>query len=165
MLMMDFNDQRRDEEKPKESGNSGQLDKILSSKSSRSISLAEVEKLQQLLNDNNEWRFGMADYEFEEYPERKTKSLFEVKNGECPILWVRVDPEYEYIREVKVRQTMENWLFQLLQEKDPMGQIEACKALSNYNDEGVYEILVAVAKNEKFFFKVRKQALRSLEKI
>jgi len=37
--------------------------------------------------------------------------------------------------------------------------------LRNYNDEDVYEILMAVAKNEKLFFKVRKQALRSLEKI
>lgn len=87
------------------------------------ISTAEVEKLVQLDNDNNEWRFGMTDYEFEEYPqaERKTKSLFEVKNIECPILWIRVDPEIEYIRKVKIHQAPDNWLFQLLQEKDHMG--------------------------------------------
>ena len=107
----------------------------------------------------------MTDYELEEYPERKTKSLFEVKNIECPILWIRVDPEIEYIRKVKVHQAPDNWLFQLLREKDHMGQIEACKALKNYHDEDVYEVLKAVAKNEKFFFKVRKQALRSLEAI
>jgi len=75
MLMMDFNDQGRDEEKPKENGNPGQVDKILSSKNHKNISerdiisIAEVERRWQLLKDNNEWRFGMADDEWEEYPE------------------------------------------------------------------------------------------------
>jgi len=98
----------------------------------------------------------MTDYEYEEFPERGTKSLFEVKNIDCPILWIRVDPDFEYIRKVKVNQTKENWLFQLLQERDHIAQIEACKALRKYHEEFVYEILIAVAKNEKFFFKVRK---------
>ena len=75
MLMMDFNDQGRDEEKPKESGNPGQMDKMPNSKNPRNISerdiisMAEVERRWQLLKDNNEWRFGMADDEWEEYPE------------------------------------------------------------------------------------------------
>ena len=46
-----------------------------------------------------------------------------------------------------------------------MSQIEACKELKNYNDVLVYEILESVAKNPKFFYKVRKHALRSLEAI
>ena len=103
------------------------------------------------------------DYEYEEYPERGTRSLFEVKNIDCPILWIRIDPEVEYIRKVKVHQGKDNWLFQLLQDRDYISQIEACYELRNYNDEFVYEILKSVAKNEKYFIKVRKQALRSLE--
>lgn len=71
----------------------------------------------------------------------------------------------EYIRKAKVNQAKENWLFQLLQEKDYQAKIEACKALSNYHEEFVYEILKSVAKNEQLFIKVRKQALKSLEKI
>lgn len=70
------------------------------------------------MNDQNHWRFGLNEYELEEYPERGTKSLFEVKNIDSPILWVRIDPEMEYIRKAKVNQGKENWLFQLLQEKD-----------------------------------------------
>lgn len=124
-----------------------------------------AEQLHQMMNDTNQWRFGMTDYEFEEYPERGTKSLFEVKNIDCPILWIRVDPDVEYIRKVKVNQSKENWLFQLLQERDNIAQIEACKALRHYHEEFVYEILKAVAKNETFFFKVRKQALESLQEI
>jgi hypothetical protein len=53
----------------------------------------------------------MMDYEYEEYPERGTRSLFEVKNIDCPILWIRIDPEVEYIRKVKVHQGKDNWLF------------------------------------------------------
>lgn len=107
----------------------------------------------------------MTDDEYEEYPERGTRSLFELKNIDCPILWIRVDPEIETIRRVKINQAKNNWLFQLLQERDYIGQIEACKELRNYNDEFVYEILKSVVKNEKYFFKVRKHALRSLQAI
>jgi len=123
------------------------------------------EQLHQMLNDNNQWRFELTDYEIEEFPKRGIKRLFEVKNIESPILWIRIDPDFEYIRSVKVHQERDNWLFQLLKEKDHISQIEACKELQNYNEEFVYEILEAVAKNPKFFFKVRKHALRSLDVI
>jgi hypothetical protein len=55
-----------------------------------------------MLNESNQWRFGMTNYELEEYPERGTKTLFDVKNLDCPILWVRVDPDMECLRRVKV---------------------------------------------------------------
>ena len=121
-----------------------------------------------MLNDNIQWRFELTDYEIEEFPQpqqRGIKRLFEVKNIESPILWIRIDPDFEYIRSVKVHQDRDNWLFQLLKEKDHISQIEACKELRNYNEEFVYETLEAVAKNPKFFYKVRKHALRSLEKL
>jgi hypothetical protein len=44
----------------------------------------------------------MFDYEFKEYPERGTKSLFQRKNTDSPILWIRIDPDCEYIRRVKI---------------------------------------------------------------
>lgn len=43
--------------------------------------------------------------------------------------------------------------------------MEACKELASHNSKDVYEVLKAVAKNEYFFIKVRKHALRALEKI
>ena len=53
------------------------------------------------MNDNNQWRFDMSDHEYEEYDNiYETKNLF-LKN-DCPILWIRVDPELETIRRVKV---------------------------------------------------------------
>ena len=125
---------------------------------------SDDEQLHQMLNDNKK-RFELTDYEIEEFPKREIKRLFEVKNKESSILWIRIDPDFEYIRSVKVHQERDNWLFQLLKGEDHISQIEACKELCNYNEEFVYEILEAVAKNPKFFFKVRKHALRSLEVI
>ncbi len=51
--------------------------------------------------DNSNWKFGMNDFELEEYP-HETKQLFEVKNLESPVLWIRVDPDMEFIRKVEV---------------------------------------------------------------
>lgn len=56
-----------------------------------------------MLNDDNQWRFELTEYEIEEFPKRGIKRLFEVKNIESPILWIRIDPDFEYIRSVKVQ--------------------------------------------------------------
>jgi hypothetical protein len=52
----------------------------------------------------------MNEYELEEYP-IVTKNIFEVKYLESSVLWIRVDPDMEYIRQVKVKQEQNNWLF------------------------------------------------------
>ena len=62
------------------------------------------------LIDNNQWKFGLNDLELEDYP-LETKNIFEVKNLESSVLWIRVDPDMEYIRKVQVKQEHNNWLF------------------------------------------------------
>lgn len=108
----------------------------------------------------------MQDYENEDFPESSTKlkALFDVKNLQDPVLWIRVDPEVEFIRKTKIYQKKDNWLYQLLLDKDNMSKIEACKELAAYQDEDVSTILKSFVKAEQYFFKVRKHALRTLEK-
>jgi hypothetical protein len=53
--------------------------------------------------DNSVWKFGMNDFELEDFA-IGTKNLFDVKNLESPILWIRVDPDMEFIRKVKILQ-------------------------------------------------------------
>ncbi len=60
--------------------------------------------------DSGQWKFGLNDLELEDYP-IETKNIFEVKNLESSVLWIRVDPDMEYIRKVRVRQEHNNWLF------------------------------------------------------
>ena len=98
----------------------------------------------------------MNEFELEDFPQ-DTKNIFQNRElDNNPVLWIRVDPDMEYIRKVTVvQEKRNNWLFQLLREKDIIGQIEAVKALKNYNESTVYEILKTVARNENYFFKVR----------
>ena len=108
----------------------------------------------------------MNEFELEDFP-TETKNIFQgnvLDNN--PVLWIRVDPDMEYIRKVKViQEKRNNWLFQLLRENDIVGQIEAVQQLHKYKEELVYMILRAVSSNENFFFKVRKQVLKALHKM
>lgn len=75
---------------------------------------------QHHLIDTSSWKFGLNDFELSDYP-LDTKKYFDVKTLESPVLWIRVDPDMEFIRKVKVVQEQNNWLFQLIQEKDIIG--------------------------------------------
>ena len=112
------------------------------------------------------WKFEMNEFELEDFPQ-ETKNIFQGKElDNNPVLWIRVDPDMEYIRKVKVvQEKRNNWLFQLLRENDIVGQIEAVKQLHKYKEEMVYEILKTVSRNENYFLKVRKQVLKALHKM
>ena len=102
--------------------------------------------------------------EEEDYP-LETKSIFENLDSN-PVLWIRVDPDFEFIRLVKVNQERRNnWLYQLLRDKDIVGQIEAARRLAAYNEQFVYDFLKTVTKSQGFFYKIRKECLRTLQKI
>jgi hypothetical protein len=88
-----------------------------SAKQSNASIRIKAEKYLQQYKDNSQWRFGLFfDYKYKDYPERGTRSLYEKKNSDCPILWFQIDPDGEYIRKIKVLQDNENWLYQLLQD-------------------------------------------------
>ena len=110
-------------------------------------------------------KFEMNEFELEDFPP-ETKNIFRKGLDHNPVLWIRVDPDMEYIRKVKVVQKeRNNWLFQLLREQDIVGQIEAVRQLHKYNEDLVYEILKTVSRNENYFFKVRKEVLKTMHKM
>jgi len=52
----------------------------------------------------------MSEFELEDYP-LETKNIFQDLDN-SPVLWIRVDPDMEFIRKVKVQQdNRNNWLF------------------------------------------------------
>lgn len=67
--------------------------------------------------------------------------IFNLRNLECPLLWVRMDPELDWIRKVTIEQPENNWHYQLIKEKDIVGQYEAIQALKNFNTESAYDAL------------------------
>ena len=52
--------------------------------------------------DSLSWKFGLNDFELSEYP-YGTKALFDVKTLDNPVLWIRLDPDMEFIRHVTVK--------------------------------------------------------------
>ena len=62
----------------------------------------------------------MNEFELEDYP-LETKNIFNNLDSN-PVLWIRVDPDMEFIRKVKILQEKRNnWLFYLLREQDIIG--------------------------------------------
>jgi hypothetical protein len=62
--------------------------------------------------NNDVWKFEMNEFELEDFP-LETKNIFTTRELENnPVLWIRVDPDMEYIRKVKVLQDKKiHWLF------------------------------------------------------
>lgn len=93
-----------------------------SSKMSNQASMGRDKQAEQLVLNSDVWKFEMNEFELEEFPQ-ETKNIFlgrELDNN--PVLWIRVDPDMEYVRQVKVvQQKRNNWLFQLLRENDIIG--------------------------------------------
>lgn len=55
-------------------------------------------------------QFTMNEFELEDYP-LETKNIFNNLDSN-PVLWIRVDPDMEFIRKVKILQEKRNnWLF------------------------------------------------------
>lgn len=88
--------------------------------------------------------------------------IFKLKNIECSLLWIRIDPELELIRNIVVEQDEDNWHYQLLKEKDIIGQYEAVHALKKFNTETAYEAIKHVIKNNEYFYKIREEALNAI---
>ena len=84
--------------------------------------ITRQQQAQQMILCPDTWKFEMNEFELEDFP-TETKNIFQgnvLDNN--PVLWIRVDPDMEYIRKVKViQEKRNNWLFQLLRENDIVG--------------------------------------------
>ena len=126
---------------------------------------AATNQAAQMMLNQDVQKFEMNEFELEDFP-HETKNIFRKELDNNPVLWIRVDPDMEYIRKVKVVQKKRNnWLFQLLREQDIVGQIEAVRQLHKFNEDLVYEILKTVSRNENYFYKVRKEVLKTMHKM
>jgi hypothetical protein len=99
-----------------------------------------------LAADSNVWKFAASSSKHEEYI--ANKNIFDVKTLECPVLWIRVDPDFKYIRKVVFPQFEENLHYQLLKEKDIIGQYEAIKSLAKIPNELSYNALKSVSQSD-----------------
>lgn len=83
-------------------------------------------------------------------------------NSDQPLLWLRADPEREYLADVKVHQAGVMWVAQLERERDVGAQLEAIAALSKRPSFASLDAFVACMSNEKVFWRVRAEAATAL---
>lgn len=55
---------------------------------------------------------------------KTSPSVVHLDRGDTPILHIRIDPDYFWLREVVFRQLDYMWCYQLQVERDPAAQIE-----------------------------------------
>jgi transcription initiation factor TFIID subunit 2 len=84
---------------------------------------------------------------------------------EVPVLWLRVDPELQWLRQLSTEQPDTVWHSMLKYERDAVAQIEAIKALEAFPSSTSRDLLRETLLNTQFFYRVRIQAARSLSKL
>ena len=51
---------------------------------------------------------------------------------ESPLLWLRADPEMEYLENIQIHQPVQMWISQLEKEKDFVAQLKAIATLCSF---------------------------------
>ncbi|XP_043715873.1 transcription initiation factor TFIID subunit 2 isoform X2 [Telopea speciosissima] len=85
-------------------------------------------------------------------------------NVESPLLWIRADPEMEYLAEINFNQPIQMWINQLEKEKDVVAQSQAIAtlgALPQYSFS-VVNALNNILSDSKAFWRVRIEAAFAL---
>ena len=84
---------------------------------------------------------------------------------EVPVLWVRVDPEYQWIRQLMLEQSDTIWHCLLKYERDANAQLDAVEALESFQTNQTRDVFRDTILNSNFFYRVREQAAKSLAKV
>ncbi|KAG0458321.1 hypothetical protein HPP92_023158 [Vanilla planifolia] len=85
-------------------------------------------------------------------------------SSDSPLLWIRVDPEMEYLAEIHFHQPVQMWINQLEKEKDVIAQALAIEALKNVPQLSfaVVNALNNFLGDSKAFWRVRIEAAYAL---
>lgn len=84
---------------------------------------------------------------------------------EIPIMWIRVEPEFECIRRVYFKQSESMWISQLEMDKDVRAQAEAIEALTEFPSATTIAALDTFLSDDKAFWAVRSAAALAIAKL
>lgn len=94
---------------------------------------------------------AQAEKEFNENPARAS-----------PVLWVRVDPEQEWCKDVHFNQSEDSWMALLKGERDALGQFEACRGLAESSSEMGGKALLSILEDNQIYWRVRAECAKVL---
>lgn len=87
---------------------------------------------------------------------------------ETPVLWVRIDPHYMWLRPFVVSQEEVMWILQMKRERDVVAQYEAVQGLARTSKNGTellsFNALDETLRNKKVFHRIRAAAAYALAK-
>ncbi|CAG0896679.1 unnamed protein product [Cyprideis torosa] len=86
-------------------------------------------------------------------------------DADCPVLWIRIDPDMNQFRKVEMEQPDFMWQFQLRYERDVSAQREALVQLEKFPSPQTRQALQDVIENEQCYIHVRTAAADTLKKV
>ncbi|XP_021849855.1 transcription initiation factor TFIID subunit 2 isoform X2 [Spinacia oleracea] len=96
-----------------------------------------------------------------------TVTTVDIRSGtDSPLLWVRADPEMEYLAEIHFNQPVQMWINQLEKDRDVVAQAQAIATLEDFPNIPfpVINALTNFAADPKVFWRVRIEAAFALAK-
>lgn len=84
---------------------------------------------------------------------------------DSPVLWIRIDPDMQILRQVVFEQPDYQWQYQLKYERDVTAQLDAIQVLTNYPTVATRKTLTDIIEDEKCFYRVRCSAALNLTKV
>lgn len=124
---------------------------------------------------------GQDDKEEEEAESSKrylaTPKLSSNQRNETPILWIRIDPDMEWLHTIRFKQPEYMWIFQLQEDIDAVAQYEvklspsaitpqAARALGDFiHSFKAIEALNNTLNNPRWYYRVRAEAAKSMSRV
>lgn len=86
-------------------------------------------------------------------------------NHDSPVLWIRIDPDMQILRQVVFEQPDYQWQYQLKYERDVTAQLDSLQVLINYPTVATRKTLTDIIEDDKCFYRVRCTAALNLTKV
>lgn len=86
-------------------------------------------------------------------------------NQDSPVLWIRIDPDMQILRQVVFEQPDYQWQYQSKYERDVTAQLDALNELIHFPAVATRKTLTDIIEDEKCFYRVRCSAALNLTKV
>lgn len=86
-------------------------------------------------------------------------------NHDSPVLWIRIDPDMQILRQVVFEQPDYQWQYQLKYERDVTAQLDSLQVLTNYPTVATRKTLTDIIEDDKCYYRVRCTAALNLTKV
>ncbi|KAG9510630.1 Transcription initiation factor TFIID subunit 2, partial [Fragariocoptes setiger] len=91
--------------------------------------------------------------------------LSNMDNTDSPVLWIRIDPDMQLLRQVVFEQPDYQWQYQLRYERDVTAQTDAIRTLERYPTGTTRRTLSDIVEDKRCFWRVRCAATSCLSKV